>query len=129
MTEITRRKMLVAGATTLGAVVAGITLRPSAEAGATQGHAHHHAHAAASAGAGWETVARGMHRGRLIEVETNGKKWRCRIDGKPLHPHVFDRQRDGRFSSHLLPYADPPDPVELVRALLDGEALELFRLG
>jgi hypothetical protein len=128
MPEITRRRLLAtAGTAAAGALAAGVALRPSAEAGATQLHAHHHAHAAAAPN-GWETVARDVHRGRLIEVETNGKAWRCRIDRKPLHPHVFDRQADRRFSSHLLPYEDPADPLRLARALIDGEVHELFRL-
>jgi hypothetical protein len=128
MAKLTRRRLLgAAGATAAGALAASAGLRPSAEAGATQRdpHAGHHAQQDAR---GWETVERATHRGRLIEVETNGKAWRCRIDGKPLHPHVFDRQGDRRFSSHLLPYADPPKPLDLARALIDGEELELFRL-
>ncbi len=42
---------------------------------------------------------------------------------------VLDFRALGTAYDTVAPYADPPDPVELVRALLDGEALELFRLG
>ncbi|HWH15886.1 MAG TPA: hypothetical protein VNT51_14185 [Miltoncostaeaceae bacterium] len=115
----TRRQFLAAGLAGAGAAAAAALPVAGARSGGS------------ASAAPPPAVDRFVHRGRQIALSHMGDTPLLQVDGRTMPPHVLSSIRVGgqlRYTSHLLPFRDEPDARRLVRELIDGEELDLFRL-
>lgn len=63
-----------------------------------------------------------VYRGRRVTITQTAHGPMLTIDGRVMPHHVFS-EVDGSFVSHLLPFETRPDPVSLVRLLVDEDGL------
>jgi len=115
----TRRQFIAAGLSGAGAVAAAALPVAGARSGGS------------AAAAAPPAVDRFVHRGRQVALSHVGDTPLLQIDGRTMPPHVLSSVRVGGrrlYTSHLLPFRDEPDARRLVRDVIDGEDLGLFRL-
>jgi hypothetical protein len=126
---MTRREFLrlcILAAGTTGVAAVALSRRGSAEtsssAAADSTHHHQPGHTLGPPNNGELIVPEFAHRGRRIRIVRRGNEVVMNLDGRDLPHHAFARVGTG-FGSHLLAFREDRRPIELARALVDGDGL------
>ena len=65
------------------------------------------------------------HRGRRVEILGRSDRAQMIIDGRQMPHHVFMREDNGMFHSHMLPFTEYRDGRKLAEDLVDADARRL----